>query len=205
MDNVDEYSWIDEEGNFHLRSIEDELCEVVLSANCLHVRVNFLYMLQNKKGKWVTSAQNYQGQNFDDGVSENRSHVSRITQSVMSGNSERTMCMHYEYIRIEQIHSVAQIPSRWSYPLKLILSLKKLDPVSELFIQPIEEVLSPDLQAQEILRGKEYQTSLPTNPAHRVKSENEREHDTMMASIHTDVSSKSKFENDAAKSVDKLI
>lgn len=53
LDNLDEYTWIDEHGHLHLRSIEDELCEIVLSSNCLHIRVNFLYLLPNKKAKWT--------------------------------------------------------------------------------------------------------------------------------------------------------
>ena len=58
MENVDEYSWMDEQGNFHVRAIEDDLCEVVLSQNCLHVKVNFMYLLPNKKAKWISGHQN---------------------------------------------------------------------------------------------------------------------------------------------------
>ena len=52
-DNVDEYTWIDEEGNLHLRSIEEDVCQIVLSSNCLHVRVSFLYLLPTKKAEWT--------------------------------------------------------------------------------------------------------------------------------------------------------
>ena len=38
-DNIDEYSWVDEEGNLHLRSVDDGLCELILAANNLHFRV----------------------------------------------------------------------------------------------------------------------------------------------------------------------
>ena len=66
------------------------------------------------------------------------------------------MKMHYQYIRIEQIHSIAQVPKRWSYPLKLILSLKQLNPLRDLYVLPINEILSSEVEAQEIIRGKEY-------------------------------------------------
>ena len=55
-DNLDEYTWMDEQGNLHLRSIDDDLCEIVLSANCIHFKVSFLYLLPNKKAEWVNVA-----------------------------------------------------------------------------------------------------------------------------------------------------
>lgn len=164
LENIDEYSWIDEEGNIHLRSIEEDICEVVLSANCLHVRVNFLFLLPEKKGKWVVTTDNQGAYDVDDGQSENRSQISRITgQSHRSQHSSRMMKMHYQYVRIEQIHSIAQVPKRWSYPLKMILALKQINPATELAILPIDEIMSIEMEAQEIVRGKEYQTSLPVH------------------------------------------
>ena len=66
------------------------------------------------------------------------------------------MKMIYQYIRIEQIHSVAQVPKRWSYPIKLLLSLKKVDPFTELAITPTDDIVSPEIEAMEIIRGREY-------------------------------------------------
>jgi hypothetical protein len=40
---------MDEQGNLHIRSIEDGLAELVFSANCLHFRVYFLHLLPTKK------------------------------------------------------------------------------------------------------------------------------------------------------------
>ena len=57
-DNVDEYSWIDEVGNLHLRSVDDGLCEVILAANNLHFRVHFLYLVASKSAQWVTTDPN---------------------------------------------------------------------------------------------------------------------------------------------------
>jgi hypothetical protein len=45
QENVDEYSWIDEEGNTHLKSIDENVCEIILSSNLLHFKVLFLYLL----------------------------------------------------------------------------------------------------------------------------------------------------------------
>ena len=59
-ENIDEYSWMDEQGNLHLKSIDDGLCEVILAANCLHFRVQFLYLIPSKKAKWITTDPNQQ-------------------------------------------------------------------------------------------------------------------------------------------------
>jgi len=48
-DNLEEHSWVDEEGNFHLKSIEDDLCHIILSANLLHFRVQYRHLLPGKK------------------------------------------------------------------------------------------------------------------------------------------------------------
>lgn len=75
-DNVDEYTWMDELGNIHLRSIEDDMSSIVLSSNCLHVRVNFLYLLPKKKAEWTVNAIGMANDEVDDRVSESRSHIS---------------------------------------------------------------------------------------------------------------------------------
>ena len=41
-DNLDQYAWIDDEGNWHLKSIEDDMCEIIISPNCLHFRIIYL-------------------------------------------------------------------------------------------------------------------------------------------------------------------
>ena len=38
-DNLDEFVWQDEQGNFHLKSIDEGVCHIVLSSNFLHFRV----------------------------------------------------------------------------------------------------------------------------------------------------------------------
>jgi hypothetical protein len=54
----------------------------------------------------------------------------------------RAMKMLYQYVRLEQIHSLAQCPDRWCFPLRLLLGLKKVDLHRELYILPIESLLN---------------------------------------------------------------
>jgi hypothetical protein len=55
-ENSDEYTWIDEEGNLHMKSIDEDMAEIVLSVNNLHFRVSFLYLLPFKKPFWTQVA-----------------------------------------------------------------------------------------------------------------------------------------------------
>jgi len=52
-DNLQEFCWVDENGHTHLKSLDADLAEVILSQNCLHFRVIFLYLLPTKKQAWV--------------------------------------------------------------------------------------------------------------------------------------------------------
>ena len=53
QDNIDEYSWIDEQGNMHLKSVDKDVCEITLSSNMLHFKVQYLHLLPTKKHQWV--------------------------------------------------------------------------------------------------------------------------------------------------------
>ena len=102
---------MDEQGNLHLKSIDDGLCEVILAANCLHFRVQFLYLIPSKKAKWITTDPNQQTigdqQPMDDCTSAYRSQytLSQFNKSHISQYSNvqgtRMMKMMYEYSRIE--------------------------------------------------------------------------------------------------------
>ena len=81
------------------------------------------------------------------------------------------MRMVYEYARLEQIHSIAHCPKRWSYPLRLIAHLKKVDLALDFWIQPIKELFSEEVEAMEILRGREYQTELPCDSQFKIPSD----------------------------------
>lgn len=172
QDNIDEYSWIDEQGNLHLKSIDDGLCEVILAANCLHFRVQFLYLLPYKKAQWVSTDPNLQTmgdqQPVDDCMSAYRSQytLSQFNKSHLTHYSNnqgtRMMRMMYEYCKMEQIHSVAQCPDRWAYPIQLLMRLKKLDLHTELAILPVQSMFS-GCTATELVRGREYSTPLPVD------------------------------------------
>lgn len=48
-DNFEEYSYMDQEGNFHLRSVDNSESEMVLAKNGLTFSITFLYLLPYKK------------------------------------------------------------------------------------------------------------------------------------------------------------
>ncbi len=48
-DNLEDYSYTDQEGNLHLRSVDDSQSEIVLARNGLTFSVSFLYLLPYKK------------------------------------------------------------------------------------------------------------------------------------------------------------
>jgi hypothetical protein len=47
--NMEEYINVDEEGNIHLRSVDDDVAEIVLSKNGFLMTVTYLYLLPFKK------------------------------------------------------------------------------------------------------------------------------------------------------------
>lgn len=49
-----DYTSRDEEGNVHLKSIDQDLAELVLSSNGFHFTVTFLYLLPFKTASWTT-------------------------------------------------------------------------------------------------------------------------------------------------------
>jgi len=71
--------------------------------------------------------------------------------------------MVYEYARIEQIHSVAQCPPRWAYPVQLLMNCKGVNLYSDLIISPINELADCTDHTTEIIARKEFQTLLPTS------------------------------------------
>lgn len=53
MENLADYSSVDKDGNYILKSIDEDLCEIVLSRDCLHFRVSYWQLTDNKEGHWV--------------------------------------------------------------------------------------------------------------------------------------------------------
>lgn len=52
-DNYLDFVSLDEDGNLHLRSIDEGVGELILSRNGFHFTVHFLYLLPFKKPTWV--------------------------------------------------------------------------------------------------------------------------------------------------------
>lgn len=75
---------------------------------------------------------------------------------------------------------------------------------NELAIVPINELIGQNLEAMELVRGKEYQTCLPIDISLRVPATITAEHDQFeqtMNTINSDFSVRSKYQTDAAKTV----
>lgn len=70
------------------------------------------------------------------------------------------MKMMFDYARVEQIHSIAQCPDKWAYPLHLLLSLKQIDVGQDLSIPATSSLFNYHEHATEIIPGREYATQL---------------------------------------------
>lgn len=53
IENIAEYYWVDDEGNHHLKSIDEGMCEIIMSSNLLHFRVCYYHLLPSKKMEYV--------------------------------------------------------------------------------------------------------------------------------------------------------
>jgi hypothetical protein len=54
LENLSEYTWVDEQNNVHIRSTDDEqVCKVSLSSNGFQITVTYLHLLPSKKPSWV--------------------------------------------------------------------------------------------------------------------------------------------------------
>ena len=54
LENLAEYSWVDEQGNVHIRTTDDDqVAQLILSKNGFQVTVNYLHLLPIKKPCWV--------------------------------------------------------------------------------------------------------------------------------------------------------
>lgn len=110
----------------------------------------------------------------------------------------RVMKMMYEYVRVEQIHSIAQFPERWAYPLGLLLQLNKINPETDLAITSCLATYKFNQNVVEIIRGREYQTALPENADERSSHVSE----AMLNQTVTSVGSyASKYLGDGAQTV----
>ena len=93
-----------------------------MAKNCLHFRVTYWHLTGNKIGEWVQEM-NLSTIKADDTAGLADSIDRReVPDDVNIGRLPgRVYRMMHEYVRVEQIHSIAQCPERWSYPVFCLL------------------------------------------------------------------------------------
>lgn len=113
IENMDEYLTQTADGNFQLRSSDEEdLATVTLSANGFQVMCSYLCLLPYKKPQWVE-------------VNDlNRSQMSALQSesAVMRSHvSAKRMKMAYEYTRVTQVFTINSVPPCWVFPVSLLV------------------------------------------------------------------------------------
>lgn len=53
IENIEQYFNIDNDGNYCLKSMDEDMCEIILSKNMLHFRVSYLHLIKNKKLEYI--------------------------------------------------------------------------------------------------------------------------------------------------------
>ena len=138
-------------------------------------------MTGNKIGEWVQeiNLSTIKGPNDTAGLVDSADRR-EVPDDVNIGRLPgRVYKMMHEYVRVEQIHSIAQCPERWSYPVFcLLFNLAKITDIqNDLVIKPEPELLAKiDDHVTEIITGREYQTTLPAGDNEKPAT------DTMMES-----------------------
>jgi hypothetical protein len=152
-DNLGEYISQDTEGNIHLVTTDhidgdddSHTAELILSSNGFQLTVTYLLPLLQKAPEWV--------------------ETDNLNMSVASGYSatSKRMKMAYQHIRVTQLFTIFDFPLRWSYPVSLLMYLRRSILQQDLVIQPSlpsDFDDRPDLYYEELVVGKEYQTRLP--------------------------------------------
>eukprot|EP00347_Sterkiella_histriomuscorum_P020126 403339009 len=159
FDNWDEYITQDDQGNITLRSIEQGVAEITLSANSFHLSISYQYMLPFKKPTWTQVTPD-----FDE------SAIKSVIRDFSSKPDTKRMKMLYEYVKVKQFFSILRFPSRWCYPVSLLMqykeNIKLRDNTDYGFI--LAPVYCNNFHAsiekccyQELVRNKEFTTELP--------------------------------------------
>lgn len=155
IDNLGEYISQDQEGNIHMMSTDfvegdDTSCtaEIILSSNGFQLTVNYLLPLSSKKPEWTEI------------------DLNETARSIMSqtGVSKR-LKMVYQHARVTQLFTILDFPERWSYPVSLLIYLRRSIVKEELAVAPnfpkdFDEC--PERYYEELVPGKEYTTMLPS-------------------------------------------
>lgn len=210
VENLADYSWRDDDGNIYLQSIDDDLCTIILAKNCLHFRVTYWHLTGNKVGEWVQEMNLSTIKGPDDtaqpGLTDSidrRDVPSDVNIGRLPG---RVYKMMHEYVKVEQIHSIAQCPERWSYPVFcLLFNLAKITDIqNDLVIKPEPELLAKiEDNVVEIITGREYQTTLPAGDIDKAPAA-DRSMESQMFSERAEVMSMSSTSSAADKAMREL-
>jgi len=129
---------------------DDTSCtaEIILSSNGFQLTVNYLLPLSSKKPEWTEI------------------DLNETARSIMSqtGVSKR-LKMVYQHARVTQLFTILDFPERWSYPVSLLIYLRRSIVKEELAVAPnfpkdFDEC--PERYYEELVPGKEYTTMLPS-------------------------------------------
>lgn len=85
------------------------MAQIDLHADGYSLTVTYLSLLPYKKPEWTEKSMH--------------------DVSTSSQRSERRMRMTYTYARVQQIFTIANFPSCWSYPINLLMHIKETDEV----------------------------------------------------------------------------
>jgi len=114
LDNLSDYLSHTEDGNFTIRSSDEEdLATVTLSASGFQVMCTFMCLLPYKKPQWIEVN--------DMDKSMMSAKVSDGGRSNYNSMTSRRMKMAYEYTRITQVFTLSAVPPCWIYPVSLLL------------------------------------------------------------------------------------
>ncbi|CDW85361.1 UNKNOWN [Stylonychia lemnae] len=159
IENWEDFLTEDQDGNLTLRSVDEDLASITLSANGFQLSVKYQQLLPFKKPTWVNL-----------GVTFDESTIKNITSDKLNQKDSRRMKMAYDYVRINQIFSIFRFPSRWCYPVQLLMQYKehlllRKDENSCQLYEPVYcRNFHGDIQTccfTELVRNKEYSTYLP--------------------------------------------
>ena len=111
IDNMGDYITRTDDGNFCLKSTDDEdLATVTLSSSGFQVVCSFLYLLPYKKPQWV------EVNDLDRSVMS-----AAMSEGMRSQTTQRRMKMAYEYTRVTQVFTISSVPACWVYPVSILI------------------------------------------------------------------------------------
>ena len=131
---------------------ESATAEIILASNGFQLTISFLLLLPSKKPQWVE-------------VADNLNVTKGSALSSAYGATAKRMKMAYQHIRVTQLFTILNFPARWSYPVNLLLYLRRSMLQEELQVMPVFPKDFEECQhkyVEELIPGKEYTTRLPS-------------------------------------------